>query len=98
MVPRRMRRRFKTGGMARRGSSFRQTGQGYDNGGRLAQRLVDDAVALGEAVQRGELFGGRFGVEVEGEADALKAHRHFFGDAKSAAKIQIAFGAHGSAA
>src|SRR5574341_1386328 len=63
---------------------------------RLARRLIDDAVTLGEANQRGELLRRRVRVEVELQPDALKPCRHFFGYAQRASKIQIAFRVDGS--
>ena len=60
----------------------------------LAQRLIDDAIALGQADQRTQLIFGCVGVQVEVEADALKSNRRILGDTQSAAKIEIAFGSN----
>ncbi len=68
------------------------------NRGRLAESLVDDAVALGEADEGGELIGRGVGIEIEGEADIAEADGGVFGDAEGAAEIEVAFGADGAAA
>src|SRR4029078_8358481 len=60
--------------------------------GRLAQRLKDDAIALGQAQQSAQLVFRRIGVQIEMEADALKSNRGVLGDTQRAAKIEIAFG------
>src|SRR5712692_2156677 len=60
--------------------------------GRLAQGLVDDAIALGQADQRRQLLLAGAGVQVEVQPDALKADGHFFGDAQRAPEIQVALG------
>src|SRR5438876_5114695 len=65
------------------------TGNGH--GRRLAQRLIDDAVALGQAHERAQLIFGGIGIQVEGETDALKADGGVLDHTERAAKIEIAF-------
>src|SRR5207237_4495011 len=64
---------------------------------RIAQGLIDHAVALGQLQQAGKLL--LAGIDVEGElqADVAKADRRLFGHAQRAAKIEIALGANRSA-
>jgi len=66
--------------------------------GRLAQRLKDDAIALGQAQQGAQLVFRRIGVQIEMEANALKSNRGVLGDTQCAAKIEIAFGLYRAAA
>src|SRR4051812_2874191 len=56
------------------------------------QRLVDDAIALGQPDERRELLLGRVRRQVEVEANALKSHGSVLRHAERAAEIQIAVG------
>src|SRR5215469_3113917 len=59
--------------------------------GRVKKGLHDNAELLGFFVQGGELFrSGAGGSDVEVKANAFKADRHVFGNAKRAAQIQVA--------
>jgi len=58
---------------------------------RLAERLIDDAVSLGEAEQGGELFFRRICRELEEKPDALNPDGGVFRDAERASEIQVAF-------
>jgi len=60
-----------------------------------SERLVNDAIALGQAEQGGELFFTRIGVQIEAQSDLLKTDRNFFGDGKGSAEVEIAFGPNG---
>jgi len=64
----------------------------------LTERLIDDAIALREALQGGELFRRRVGIEFETEPDLLEADGRILRDSKRPPKIQVAFGTHGAAA
>src|SRR5262249_10536737 len=75
-----------------------RTRAGDGDGRRLPQRLIDDAVTLGEAHQRIELLVGRIRVQVEPDADASKADRCLFRHAHGSAKIEVAFDVARSAA
>ena len=55
--------------------------------GRVAQRLEDDAVALGQFQQGRELFVARRRIDFEAQADVGDAHRHVLCDAERAAEI-----------
>src|SRR5918997_509004 len=59
-----------------------------------AERLEDDAVALGELDQRSKLVGVGIGVELEGKTDLAKAHRSVLGDAQRAAEVEVALDLH----
>src|ERR1700692_4206934 len=58
----------------------------------LAQRLIDDAVALGQADQSCKLFRGGVSIEHKFKPDALEAHRRILGNPERSPKIQVAFG------
>ena len=60
----------------------------------LAQRLIDDAIALSQANKRTALIFRCVGLQVEVNADTLKSNRRILGDTQSAAKIEIAFGSN----
>src|SRR5262249_32676207 len=62
--------------------------------GTALERLVDDAIALGELEQRVELVRRRVGLDVEAQANRRKTDRRILGDAERAAKVEIAFGRH----
>src|SRR5690349_444643 len=76
-------------------ATFRFAGScpvGIDRDGRrLAQRLVDHAITLGELDEAGFLIVVEFALDVEGEADVTKADRRLLGDAQRAAEVEIAF-------
>src|SRR4051794_20851398 len=59
---------------------------------RRAQRLEDDAVALGQLQQCLQLLVARVRVEVEGEADRLEANRGLAVDGEGAAEVEVALG------
>src|ERR1700693_365775 len=61
----------------------------------MSQRLVNNAIALGQFEKRGYLFVGRVGVEIESQSNVLKTDRRFFGNAQRAAKIEIALSVNG---
>ena len=58
--------------------------------GRAAQRLVDDAIPLGEAQQRGYLIFRSIGVEIEPQPDVGEADRRIASDRQRAPKVEIA--------
>src|SRR2546430_1179852 len=62
--------------------------------GTALERLVDDAIALGELEQRVELVRRRVGLDVEAQANRRKTDRRILGHAERAAKVEIAFGRH----
>src|ERR1700687_4132259 len=66
--------------------------EAYLDRGSIFQRLIDDAITFGEFQKLIELVLRRVGVDVEAQADLREADRRFLGDAKRAAKIEIAFG------
>ena len=59
--------------------------------GSVTQRLVNDAVALSQSNQRGELFFAGIGVQVEMQSNFLKTDGHILGNAERSAEIEIAF-------
>src|SRR5690348_2575181 len=61
---------------------------------RLAQRLVDNTVALRQADQRGKLLLARVGVQIEEEANLLEADRRLLRDGQRATEVQLALHAH----
>ena len=62
--------------------------------GAVLDRLIDNAVALGQLEQLIELLLRRIGLDVETQANLRKADRGVLGDAERAAEIEIAFGAN----
>src|SRR5206468_12992272 len=66
--------------------------------GRMTQRLVNNAVALGQTKQRSELLFGSISVHIEMQSNLLEADRHIFGDAKRTTKVEIALRANCRAA
>ena len=62
--------------------------------GSVTQRLVNDAVALSQSNQRGELFFAGVGVQIEMQSNFLKADGHVHGNAERSAEIEIAFRAN----
>src|SRR2546427_5110662 len=80
-------KRFSGHGYCMRHSHFR----------RLAQSLIDDAIALSQANKRTQLLFRRVGLQVEMKADALKSNRRILGDTQRASKIEIAFGSNRAA-
>jgi len=64
---------------------------------RLAQGLIDDAIALGQANKRTQLIFRCVGLQVEVKADALKSNWRVLGDTQGPAKIEIAFGSNRAA-
>src|SRR6185437_16559025 len=61
---------------------------------RLPQRLVDDAVAFGQADERRQLLVAGVGLQIEVEGDALETDRDIRRDAQCAAKVELALGPH----
>ena len=61
--------------------------------GWVAQRLIDDAIALRQANKCTQLVLGCVGIHVHVQANTLKSNRCILGDTQRAAKIEIAFGA-----
>src|SRR5690242_10846870 len=58
--------------------------------GRAAlERLVDDAVALGELEELVELVLWRVGVQIEAQANGRKTDRRILGDPERAAKVEV---------
>jgi hypothetical protein len=62
----------------------------------VGQRLVGDAVALGEADQRLDLLGGCPGVQVEGEADGTEPAGCLLAHGQGTAEAQVALGGDGA--
>ena len=62
------------------------------NRGRVTQCLVNKAISFGQTKQRSELFFAGVSVQIELQANLLESDWHILGDAKSAAKIEIALG------
>ncbi len=60
------------------------------NRGRVAQRLVNNAISLGQTKQGGELFFAGIGVQIEMQSNLLEPGRHIFGNTKRTTKIEIA--------
>ena len=58
--------------------------------GRMAQRLINNAVTLSQSNQVRPLLFTRVGVQVEMQSNLLETNGHVFGDAKRSAKVQIA--------
>ena len=58
--------------------------------GRSPERLVNDAVVLGELDEDLELVARRGGIEIEAQTNVAKADRRLAADAERAAKIEIA--------
>ena len=65
---------------------------------RPRERLEHDAVALGQAQERGELVLARVGVELEVQPHVLEADRRLLVDAERAAEVEVALGADRAAA
>ena len=51
------------------------------NRGGVTERLVNNAIALGQTKQRSELFFGGIGVQVEVQSNLLEPDRRVFGNA-----------------
>ena len=51
------------------------------NRGRVTERLVNNAVSLGQTKQCGELLFAGVGVQVEMQSNLLETNRHIFGNA-----------------
>ena len=66
--------------------------------GRVAQRLINNAIALGQTKQRSELLFGSISVHIEMQSNLLEADRHILGHAKRTTKIEIALRANCRAA
>ena len=62
--------------------------------GRMTQRLVNDAVSLGQTNQRSELLFGGVSIQIEIQSNLLEADGHVLGNAERATKIKIAFRAN----
>ena len=60
--------------------------------------LQDDAVALGQTQQRGEVSLAGVGVEVEPDADRPESHRYISVDRERSAKVEFALSGHRAAA
>ena len=60
------------------------------------ERLIDDAVALGQLLQRRKLLVVGVGVELERQADLAEADRRLTIDAERAAEVEVALRAHAS--
>jgi len=58
--------------------------------GRSPERLVNDAVVLGELDEDLELVARRGGIEIEAQTNVAKADRRRAAEAERAAKIEIA--------
>src|SRR3954469_8842357 len=67
---------------------------GERQSGRLRERLVDDAIALGQPQQCLQLLVGRVSVEVEAGANGREPDRRLLVDAEGAAEVQIALDVH----
>ena len=65
---------------------------------RSHERLVNDAISLGQAEERTELLFGRVRIQLKLQPNALETYRNILGDTKSTAKIEVAFGTNGSGA
>src|SRR5262245_13047890 len=65
---------------------------GHRHRRRPPKRLVDDAIALGQANELLELVFGSAGVELEMKSDALESDRRALVDAQSAAKVELSLG------
>src|SRR3954447_1219534 len=59
-----------------------------------AERLEHDTITLGQLLQRCQLLGGRFGIQLEAEPDGLKADRRFLAHAERAPEVQITLRPH----
>src|SRR5262249_5763556 len=88
---RRPRWREAAAGSAARCSASRAVELHLDRGA-ASERLVDDAIALGELEQRVELVRRRVGLDLEAQANRRKTDRRILGHAERAAKVEIAFG------
>ena len=62
--------------------------------GRVAQRLINNAIALGQTKQPSELLFGSISVHIEMQSNLLETDGHILGHTKCAAKIEIALGAN----
>ena len=62
------------------------------NFGGMIQCLVNDAISLCQAKQSSDLLFVGISVQIEVYSNLLESDWHILGDAKSAAKIEIAFG------
>jgi len=65
---------------------------------RMGERLINNAIALGELKKRRYLLFGRICIQIEAQSDFLKADRDFLGNGERSAKIKVAFGANGRVA
>src|SRR3954451_14175696 len=71
---------------------------GHGQRWRGSERLVDDAITLGEAQQRLDVLVARVSVEVERGANRRKSHRSLLVDAERAAEVEVAFDMHRASA
>src|ERR1700730_6785094 len=58
--------------------------------GRVIQGLVNDAVAFGQANQCCDLLFAGISIQIEVQSNLLESDQNVFGNAESAAKIEIA--------
>ena len=58
--------------------------------GRVAQRLVNDAIPFGQANQCRDLIFAGVSIQIEVESNLLETNGHIFGNAERPTKIQIA--------
>src|SRR4029077_4244557 len=59
--------------------------------GRVAQRLINDAVAFGQTNKRGELLFAGISIQIKVQSNLFESDRNVFGNAECSAKIEIAF-------
>jgi ATP-dependent DNA helicase RecQ len=69
----------------------------YRHLGGPGERLVDDAVTLGEAEQGLDLVAAGLGVEIEGQVDGREPDRRFLAHRQGAAEVEITVGGNGAA-
>src|ERR1019366_3841870 len=62
---------------------------------RARERLEDDAIPLGESLERCELIRISVGAQLERQADCEETHRRVAADAESPAEVEVAFRVHG---
>ena len=68
------------------------------NRGRVTQCLVNDAIALGQTKQCGELLLAGVSIHIEMQSNLLEADRHIFGNAECTTKIKVTLRANCCAA
>src|SRR5262252_107101 len=60
--------------------------------GAASERLIDDAIALGQLQELFELVGWRVGVDVEAQANGSKSNRRILGNAERTTEVEITLG------